>query len=436
MNRQVATNSMPLATELAPPLEADDAPLPRPARPSKPEGPAGPVGRLLASRSLGSVRLVFRLAAATAGTARKPWSDADIDWSEVVQIAWEEGAIVALRDALRCLTPGVVPLELERRLAVLVLERQLRMRILQRRACESITALARAGIDVALLKGAALSATVYDGFETRPMNDVDLLVAPDRADDAKRIMLATGWCHDASLPDDAVYRTHHHLAPIIDGGGSRCRLEIHRALLPIGNPFAIEEADVWAAMRPVELDGVAASALAPNFHALHIAMHFAWSHAMRAGAWNAFRDLGALTRCAGFDWNAFVDSARDMRAATCCYWTLRLARTLTGLPMPPHVLDNLAPRLPGPVLDRLEAHFVNVIARRDATQLSLRLDRSLWSYAIQPAQQGHRDTRPWTVSAELTAARLRDDTSSRGERVVRQVMRVARCSAYMGGLLW
>lgn len=437
MNRQVATKPMPIAGGLSAPLDIKEpAPLRTDRSPKELELAAtGPVARLLASRELGAVRALFRLAGTATLTAHDSWT-ADTPWSEVVQIAWEEGAIVALRDALRGLTSGVVPLELERSVAVLVLERQLRMRILQRRASESVAALSRAGIEVALLKGAALSASVYDGFEVRPMNDVDLLVAPERADEAKRIMLASGWFHDATLPDDSFYQTHHHLAPIIDGGGSRCRLEIHRALLPIGHPFAIEEGMVWGAMRQVELDGVEACALDENFHALHIAIHFAWSHAMRAGAWNAFRDLGALTRRAEFDWDVLVEMAREARAATCCYWTLRLARSMTGLAVPDRVLDRLAPRLPHAALDRLEAHFVNVIARRDATQLSLWLDRALWSFAIQPTRQGHGGARPWTVSAELIAARRREDSSSRGERIVRQFSRVARCSTYLGGLLW
>jgi hypothetical protein len=109
---------------------------------------------------------------------------------------------------------------------------------------------------------------------------------------------------------------------------------------------------------------------------------------------------------------------------------------MTGLAVPDHVLDSLAPPINGGLLNRLEHHFVNVLVRRDSTHLSLRLDRALWNLAIQPRQQGHGDARPWTVSPELAAARLRHDTASRRDRIVRHVVRVARCSAYIAGLLW
>ena len=66
------------------------------------------------------------------------------------------------------------------------------MAILEKRAIESVEALNAAGIEVALLKGAALASTVYGSFGARPMNDVDVLVHPDRADDAKRLLLGAG----------------------------------------------------------------------------------------------------------------------------------------------------------------------------------------------------------------------------------------------------
>ena len=358
------------------------------------------------------------------------------DWTRLLQVAWDAGAAGALRDHVHRHRQQTVPLDVERTLACLALERDLRMRTLERRAAESVAALRSAGIEVALLKGAALASTLYGSFASRPMNDVDLLVHSDQADEAKRLMLLAGWEPDPELPDDAVYATHHHLAPLIDSRGSRSRLEIHRTLLPAGHPFALPMAELWAGMRPANLAGHPVAVLGSTHHALHIAIHFAWSHTMREGAWNAFRDLGALERAGMIDWAELARVAKRARAASCCYWTLTLARAMTNLPVPDDVLAALEPAASRAVRRRLERHFVNVLLRRDATRLSVRLDRALWSMAIRPRQHGHGNVRPWLVSAELTPARIRQETTSRTDRAVRHVGRIARSSACIARLLW
>jgi hypothetical protein len=353
-----------------------------------------------------------------------------------MQLAWDEGAIGALRDHFRELHPGFVPASVERRVACLALERELRMRKLDRRAKEAIADLRAAGMDVALLKGGALGATVYGAFVDRPMNDVDLLLRPEVAESGYLRMLRAGWARDPQLPDDDVYRTHHHHAPLIDVRGSESRLEIHRAILPPGHPFDLPLSELWGEMRQAKFGGERVLVLEPNLHALHIAIHFAWSHTMRAGAWQAFRDLGVLARAGMIDWNRLVQLAQRARAASCAYWTLTLARRLSALTVPDEVLEALAPRRNRSLLVRLERHFENVLLRRDASHLSLRLDRALWTMAIQPRQQGHGHVRPWLVSAELTAARLRHDGASLGDRLIRQMDRVARCARYIARLLW
>jgi hypothetical protein len=90
----------------------------------------------------------------------------------------------------------------------------------------------------------------------------------------------------------------------------------------------------------------------------------------------------------------------------------------------------------GALRARLERHFVKVLVRRDPAHLSIRLDRALWSLAIQPTRQGHGDARPWTVSSDLTTARLRLEPTAPGERPLRRAGRVARCTAYVASLLW
>lgn len=381
-------------------------------------------------------RLVFSLAAGAAPSDSSLTDGSPFDWTRALRIAWDEGATHALRDHVRGLPTGVVPRDVERQLACLALEREMRMRMLQQRTAESVAALATAGIDAALLKGAALAMTVYGSFAARPMKDVDILVAPRVADEAKRLLLGVGWAPDPELPGDDVYATHHHLAPLIDRLGSRSRLEIHRELLPSGHPFHLAISDLWDDRHAVRVGGERAFVLDPNQHALHITIHFAWSHAMTSGGWNAFRDLHAMSRAGMIDWQRLVGLARAARAGTCCYWTLALAQSMSGLAVPAGVLESLAPPISTAIRMRLERHFVQVLLREDAALSSVRLARSLWATAIQPERQGHRRARPWLASPGLTAVRLQRGPLPSAERNDSLPGRVAACAGYLARLLW
>jgi len=287
-----------------------------------------------------------------------------------------------------------------------------------------------------LLKGAALVATVYGSFARRSMNDVDLLVRPDRADEAQALMQRVGWEPDPAVPGHAAYTTHHHLPPLRDGGGTGLRVEIHRGLLPAGHPFRLTLEELWDQARPVTVGGAHALVPHPNHHALHLAIHFTWSHMMRVGAWHAFRDISALDRAGLIDWSELVRLAIHTGAATCCYWMLRLGRAVADLPVPEQVLKQLTPPHSAALLNRIERHLVHVLFRRDGSRLSVRLDRVLWSLAIGPLRLGHGDTRPWLVSSELATARREQDTAASGTALSRHAAKIRLCGAYLAGLLW
>src|SRR5205823_1539331 len=61
------------------------------------------------------------------------------------------------------------------------------------RLAKAVTSLNAAGIEVLVLKGAALSLLHYRDLGARPMLDVDLLVAPRHLWEAIQVLAASGW---------------------------------------------------------------------------------------------------------------------------------------------------------------------------------------------------------------------------------------------------
>jgi hypothetical protein len=348
--------------------------------------------------------LVFRLAHSGTATNRSIDFNSVANWSRLLQFAAEENALIALCKCLASDSGKTIPVSVERQVAILSLDREFRMRRLQERLEQSVVAMNSAGIEPLLLKGGALAYTVYRSFAARPMRDIDLLVSPDRADDARSIMLQSGWEHDPELPDDRSYDAHHHLPPLRDAASTGLRLEIHRALMAAGHPFRFTHDELWSAARRVQVGAGHALVMQPSHHAVHIAIHFAWGHMLGLGAWHAFRDLAALATTGALDWSDFAQTASRWGASTCCYWTLRLGRELSALPVPDSVLQRLRPRLPEFVRRSLTRHFVRELARSDDGCPSTRLHRALWTLAMQPERNGHGAVRPWLVSLELLSA--------------------------------
>ena len=87
------------------------------------------------------------------------------------------------------------------------------------------------------------------------------------------------------------------------------------------------------------------------------------------------------------EWDGVPRRAREARADTCVYWTLRLARGLADAPVPAGVVDALRPRGPAWVLHRLERHLAATLAG-EAECPSPWLCRCLWEAAVRPRHAG------------------------------------------------
>lgn len=284
-----------------------------------------------------------------------------------------------------------------------------RMQQLAGRLQETVAAFTAQGVPVLLLKGAALGALVDPTFRLRPMTDLDLLVRPVDVPRARAALGAAGW---RETDDPALHAMlgegHHHLPPFLDPRLPGLRVELHTAIFPSDHSFTFDEAHLWRAARPAAVPF--AGALVPSVEhlLLHACIHFAWQHTMQFGAWRTFRLTGAVTTAPGFSWERFVTAARDAKAATACYWTLRLAQRMCGIDLPEAVLTRLAPPTAEFVRAALERHFIAALVPGESPPSpSLGVSRLLWRVAIRPRWSGHRTADRW-------AADLRWDRTGTG----------------------
>lgn len=332
-----------------------------------------------------SASLFFRIGVLPSGDAdrAKLGENGDADWERVISAALLENAITVLNQRIAKLPPASVPTAVRERIGRLALVWNFKLRMLEKRLAESVRVLAASGIEVTLLKGAALALTVYPTFTDRPMADLDLLVDPSVSHKAHRILQTAGW-KLASIPRAAdAWNDHHHLPPLVDDAGSGLRLELHTAPLVPGSPFELTRSDMVTSGRWIALKGAQARVPDPHLHAVHAAIHFAYAHQFTSGGVNVFRDLATLRESGTLSWDGFLLAAVRTRSESCCYWTLRLARTLAGLSVPDVLLASLSPRLGDRISAVLEEHFSQLVLRAEHACPSVELRQRLWEFALQ-----------------------------------------------------
>ncbi|HEY9449458.1 MAG TPA: nucleotidyltransferase family protein, partial [Gemmatimonadaceae bacterium] len=358
----------------------------------------------------------------------------ELDWEKLGWLAERERAAPVLWSQLQSMDglPGDLPPQAAH-LQRLAMVSEFRMMHLEQRLAESLAALSHAGIEVMLLKGAALALTVYGSFVRRPMVDVDMLVHEEEAKRARDVLVEAGWVSSEVEEFEGFYSGHHHLPALVDGRGLEVQLEVHTGLFFEGNPFNFPVADLWRRAVPVTVRGRRAYVPSTTDQLLHLCLHFAWSHMMNTGAWRTFRDLRALLDAGDVRWDDFVALARQSRGASCCYWTLRLARDLVGVEVPEAVLEQLRPPLSRSTLERVERHFVYHLLPTEALCPSVFMARTMWRLGVRPRWSGHGRVRPWDRNEELLIGGLRPDSLTR--RALDQLRNVKGWTRYVRSVL-
>jgi hypothetical protein len=353
-----------------------------------------------------------------------------IDWEKLCALVqYEKGASVLLRQLGRVgADAGGSGYRELRQLATISVMQMLQLEQLLH---QTVDILADQKIEVALLKGAGLGYTAYSSFADRPMGDLDLLVRPRDATRAWSLLRKHGWVPDEAEVGAQRYVGHQHLPRLFRESGT-FRLEIHASVLPQEHPFRFSTDTFWDRAQRVTANARAFTVPHPMHQLWHVCVHFAWCHAMKWGSWRTLRDVTAIIHAGGIDWTEFVNFARETRAASCCFWTLRLAQRLAGAAVPDEVLLSLRPPYPEFIVQRLERHLVSNLFPSESRCPSVWLANRLWEAAFSPRWSGHGAARPWDVAERWVAGSERPDSDHGfGDAVSRWLRQVAAGAAYL-----
>jgi hypothetical protein len=216
-----------------------------------------------------------------------------------------------------------------------------------------LNALADAGIDPVLLKGAALANTVYDDPALRTMNDLDLLVRPGEIEAASAALTALSYreLYRPALADPqrrhAFYGKHHHTTPLMAPRG-RAVVELHRHILTMTEGGAYDVERIRARARRVALPrlrGLLRPEVlvpCPADMVLHTCLHLSYTDRF-VGKLRDLIDLHETVRRFGpdIDWGQILAEVPNEAVARCLFSCLDLARRLYGTQVPEDFLHEL-----------------------------------------------------------------------------------------------
>lgn len=320
-----------------------------------------------------------------------------LDWNQLTRLAVESHATPGLWQVVSAYPDLPTEAGTLQSLAVIDDFRRYHIRALVGRLTEELR---REGIEVMVLKGAALLAGGVSRPTPRTMSDIDLLVVKGSPEAAWQICRANGWTLADPAWTEELYRDHHHLAPLLDPDGVSIGLELHRRLLPSVDRLDVDTAAIVARSRIVMVGDVPVHVPSVEDLLFHACLHFAWSNKLTHGAWRTFADAHAIIAEPTFSWDRFIRLAKSRRVRLCCYWTLRLGRALADLNVSDDVLKQLDPSSGGRLGTWLERHFAIQISDPAAESLiAHRATRWLWFAAMRERSMSTEADELWNEGA-------------------------------------
>lgn len=221
------------------------------------------------------------------------------------------------------------------------------------RAGEAIRVLGQAGIEVMVIKGAAMTIDYYRDWGLRPMEDVDVLVHYNDASATIHLLRSRGWKSLDPWIEQNSYsgltRKYEHAMHFPHSSGQD--LDLHWNLLPFCIGPEVDD-DFWIASRGTTFDGLPVRILDPADQLLHILVHGAAWNSMAPIRWIA--DAVVLLRATSdLDWERFIFQARKRKLTLLVSGALEYLQSCFGDLVPSDLLDAFH-RVPVSTFERFE----------------------------------------------------------------------------------
>lgn len=204
-----------------------------------------------------------------------------------------------------------------------------------------LTALRAAGLAPIVLKGVALTETVYKDPGLRPFGDMDILFPLDQIDEAQRVVESIGYRASVTPHNRQWYFEHYYHLPPFSAKRGSLSIELHWDLGRRPHPFELDFPGIRARAVTFSVEGTDAQMMGPEDMLCHLALHSGWGNGFD-GHIRSIVDIAEVAR-RGIDWELLTRVVIEQRLAPIVTPALELGVWLFDAPIPDRVLRTLEP---------------------------------------------------------------------------------------------
>jgi len=251
------------------------------------------------------------------------------------------------------------------------------------------------GIDMIVLKGAALTAAYYKDYGIRPMTDIDILVEEKKISIVVDILKNLGWTLEEETSINKLIKAFHAVH-MIHGDGYT--MDVHWAISDYWfrqakgpkNRFATETAS---------LSGCEIKILAPVYQLLHNAVHGVMWNEMSSVRWIADTVVILKNRESDIDWELFIREAEKEKLSYALENILKFLIDEFNVNIPETVIRQLE----SAAKDKNEIEFFRCVSKRPGF-LNM---KSKW-LAYSQANRNELENKIWIIKCFLFAEYLKE----------------------------
>lgn len=205
-----------------------------------------------------------------------------------------------------------------------------------------IKALNSADIPTIPLKGIVMANLIYESIGLREMNDIDLLVPPEKLARTAEILTGMGYKPARPFHIDSIIHVGKHLPGFIkkDQG----MIEIHWSITSPNLYYSIDPHELWEQAIPVQIMDYETLMFSPVDLLLHLCLHTSYQHQFDFGL-RPSCDIAEVIDHFGstLDWQAVTERVKQRGWARGVYLALIIASEFAGADVPKDVLERLRP---------------------------------------------------------------------------------------------
>jgi hypothetical protein len=263
-----------------------------------------------------------------------------LDWTYIIETAQQHGIAPLLYYNLSEIADKRVPGKVVEYLRKLYNGNVARNILVYDALSKVLKAFEHAGIDVIVLKGAALAETIYRDIGLRPFSDVDILVRESDLQSAKKQLSELGYRLDEEVSPE---KYNEEFGCDLYYTGKVNILEIHWDILrktKSDRYTRVEIEKIWERAVPAKIAGVDTLMMSPEDMLLHFCVHLP-KHRYNRLIWLC--DVLEIIEQTDINWDYVIEIAEIYRIKAYMYYGLHFTDVLLGCDIPEEVLNELKP---------------------------------------------------------------------------------------------